>query len=170
MLFVCTWCRVDPGSGVWSEAPSTEARRINRSIVPEFQRNGNCTIFSGHRSTSMENSIHYANALQCWCAELFWNQKYFVDLFSWLDKFLDLSYKLLMILLTFLKTFVILFIIFWLVWPFCWPFWKLSWHKGNYKRLKEEFCEINWEYELEYLDASDSFDRFKDILVAQVLS
>ena len=47
---------------------------------------------------------------------------------------------------------------------------KLSWHKGNYKRLNEELREIDWEFELKYLDASDSFDRFKDILTTQVLN
>ena len=32
------------------------------------------------------------------------------------------------------------------------------------------FCEIDWEFELKYLDALDSFDRFKDTLVTQVLN
>ena len=34
---------------------------------------------------------------------------------------------------------------------------KLSWHKGNYKRLNVELREIDWEFELKYLDASNSF-------------
>ena len=46
---------------------------------------------------------------------------------------------------------------------------KLAWHKGNYRRLKEDLELVDWNFELRYLNASDSFDRFRDIVVSRVL-
>ena len=46
---------------------------------------------------------------------------------------------------------------------------KFSWHKGNYRRLKEDLGLVDWNFELRYLNASDSFDRFRDIVVSKVL-
>ena len=45
---------------------------------------------------------------------------------------------------------------------------KLAWHRGNYARLNEELQIIDWDFELRYLNASDSFDKFRDTLATHV--
>ena len=46
---------------------------------------------------------------------------------------------------------------------------KFSWHRGNYSKLIEEFSDIDWDYEFKYLNASDCFDKMRDIIVARLL-
>lgn len=55
------------------------AGRIDRPVAPKFRHDGICA------KISMEISHPWLDALPCWCAEIFWEPKYFVDLFlaSW---------------------------------------------------------------------------------------
>ena len=89
------------------------AGRIDRPVAPKFRHDDICA------KISMEISHPRLDALPCWCAEIFWEPKYFVDLFlaSWEIFWPKKNH----ILWTILPLFQI-FPPYWLVWPFSWPF------------------------------------------------
>ena len=40
------------------------------------------------------------------------------------------------------------------------PHDRLLWHKGNYSRISEALSQVDWDFELAYLNPSDSYNRF----------
>ena len=41
---------------------------------------------------------------------------------------------------------------------------KRLWHKGRFSKMNEALLNIDWDFELAYLDCSDSYDRFMSIV------
>ena len=41
---------------------------------------------------------------------------------------------------------------------------RLLWHKGRYSKMNEALSNIDWDFELAYLNSSDSYDRFISIV------